>query len=571
MANGGSLRHQILTAHSHAGFGAYVGRDLVRDPAAKAMDSSTFLSDRDVIFKICVRCDDNTLWKLYLFISPVLVSQVLATSHFWYARTQFHARKLLQPRPTADWRTIYYSVAESTRHPSPARLWTISPAYLAGLHDLNSTLVLFELYGEPNWSRRRDLGKVWRKIRSRDVLFHLMSDGYISPYQQVLQECLEGCSSDGRTDMVIALLDLALEVGGVTLNIERLQRNAVTKGHLNVYQVLSARLSRHRTTAILGDTRALELAIEHGQMDIVRYLFPYRLSQSFVLEHVKRAMRYEQIEAFYFLLEKIEPGTNDRGNARGANDSAMLDLMQCALMCESSEFLAVIFERNEINVSNEQWRDWLFAAIGAGREAVLEYILTQIELNEGDSDLIRVAGQYTSNGNLFPILLADERLDPTCNLVKIVKAMNWKHRVTNIGLLMRDPRVRSEELDSDAAEAICVGLRLKTGEIREMVIAGDDSCSLLLREMLFCGTKGAELKAWIERVMHKLTPPIRALLSYMQYPEVSRATREWELRASGYSETDLALSLCLLDVYFAREPESESDESGEGSGDTDEN
>lgn len=502
----------------------------------KPMDTPIFPSDRDVMFKICVRCDDDALWKLYLLVSPVLVSQVLSTQHFWYARTQFHTRKLLQPRPMADWRKIYRAVAASKRYSTPTGLWSISPAYLTGLDDLDSTLVLFELYGEPDWTSRPNMDAVWKKIRSRDVLLYLMNGGYISLGQsQGFQLCLEACSAAGCVEMVVALLDLSLEAG-LPLGLYRAQEKAIIGGHLSVYRVLSQRVP--------FSSAFPDLAIRHGRTDVLAHMLANTHSADVDLDMVKLAIAREQIDVFYFLIETFSTDSDD-----------LLKLMECALMCESSEFLEALADRSMEGIPNEQWRDWVFTAIGAGKEDVLEYILTQIELDEDDSDLIRVAGQYTGNGNLFPILLADERLDPTRDLVGTVKAMDIDSAATNIGLLMRDPRVRSEELGSDAAEAICAGLGLDVDETREMVIAGRDSYSLLLREMLFCGTKGEELKGWIERVVDKITPPIRALLSYMQYPEVSRTTQEWELRASGYSKVDLSQSLCLLGIYFACESE----------------
>lgn len=150
------------------------GRETVHNASStpKAMldatrSTSIVLSEnRDILREICSRLGDDTLFRLWKYDEyQAPIGSFLADNLFWYERSSHLSGWDLEMRPDTAWNRVYPALLDALLEIARERV------YLHGLEDLNSLLVLEEvyspaqIYNSKNWQF-----EVWSSIRDASVL-----------------------------------------------------------------------------------------------------------------------------------------------------------------------------------------------------------------------------------------------------------------------------------------------------------------------------------------------------------------------------------------------------------------
>lgn len=250
---------------------------------------------------------------------------------------------------------------------------------------------------------------------------------------------------------------------------------------------------------------------------------------------------------------------------------------------DNIENLRLLWKKNKSNVDVVAL---LRLAIEVSALDTLRYLLIKVGAEEDLSDLLVLATLTSA----FSIVLADVRSRPESVLLQIARKMNSSSsRVDHqLRLLLLDSRIRVEEMSAEVVESLYLalkkdsvflnnvelGYRLGTtivqqySRLTEQNLEGDDTCSLVLRQLILKRSKRSELMKWvlevrreelIEAANHILAATVpntycvcvlRAMLLSMLYPTMDLREAIQLLKEDGYEGNTLADSAGLLGVYY---------------------
>src|SRR3990170_8950489 len=136
------------------------------------------MENRDILRQICERLDDETLFQLWKVDAyKQAISSFLTGNLFWYVRSEYLLSEIenrfvnsLTKRPDADWKKIYYALLLSLM-PISNKL-----VHVSGMDNLDSVLVLEEVYGPvPTYTWEEQM-YVWKHIESVPVIRYLVRE-----------------------------------------------------------------------------------------------------------------------------------------------------------------------------------------------------------------------------------------------------------------------------------------------------------------------------------------------------------------------------------------------------------
>ncbi|CAH6420611.1 Hypothetical protein POVR2_LOCUS205 [uncultured virus] len=158
----------------------------------------------DTLRLICYRLEDSVLFELWKSDEyRVALTNFYSDNSFFKQRSEWIVGRSLKDRMNVPWSTIYYSLRAARDRDVDI------PVHLYGMHDLNSLLVIDEVYGYllPRSYLDRDRSRAIWRIRTPEVLRSLLRRGFDAPRGHVLSVLAEYVK-ENNVEMVHALIEL---------------------------------------------------------------------------------------------------------------------------------------------------------------------------------------------------------------------------------------------------------------------------------------------------------------------------------------------------------------------------
>jgi hypothetical protein len=242
----------------------------------------------DILFEIAVRTNDSSLVELYVLprFRDRIREMMMSSSLFWYVRSKKIVGIELEARPNADWKTIYYSLLAAKEKNNP---------HAFGMHDLDSLLILVEVYGPIAPSARR----LWFQVRSPEVLQYLLDSDCLKYNIQHAGVALRDRILNDDVEMAKALIALLIEdltryevLRAIESSIVSNKSIEITKLWLGVGDCSEDELYDLLKTAIdKKNTEAIHCIMNSGLRELDRSSYITKLRNEAVNDIDREAMR----------------------------------------------------------------------------------------------------------------------------------------------------------------------------------------------------------------------------------------------------------------------------------------
>lgn len=540
------------------------------------------LQNRDILFEIVLRLDNETLSALVLSTLWPILQLILRDNNWWYQRTELLFDLNLESRPDTEWRRVYRSAAltllprlslENKPEEGDTLFWR-------ELDYLPTVFVLEEALGAPDWVS--DEEEQWRELLSMDVLHYLVEKEYLTLSEQNLAITLDRVAEKGIVEMVKPLLEEIEEQLGEDVDyeyeeevhswIEESLHIAAQAGHLPIVKLLQEYLPAADRDDLL------EQAIEGGHMSVIEYAWKCLGT----ISGLRTLIKMMRIDLLPLLLDREESQIDSERSLRVGIEEG------------SPEVIEIMLSRDSKLRDTIEW-DWLLLdAIRADQVALVEYALKQDLHLAINSQVLSLA----RSKRMFELLLDDPRADVS-DIDKLLSSTPiYSYSVAH--LLLASPKLRVEKLTPeevrlllryikvdirDKIEGFNLAVRLVTRSNRQLVreqaqkrAEGDDIYSLVLRFILLKSPTSLELVHWMIDLRDRslvlaartlleaglisggdatgregdTLTPLRALMTCLLYPSLTVSDLISDMRDEQASMEELLLSIELVGVYYGK-------------------
>lgn len=496
----------------------------------------------DVLGNMVSALDNKTLALLYAIPAyQDRIRQILSSQQFWYERSIRLVRKQLTWNPDADWGHIYYILENVTEED-----WK-KGMYIPALDNLDALLILEGLYGKV------DVVRVYTYLLSdtRDirVLNYLLDSNPNEPYD--LWTVLRYQTARGDRAIIDKLLSLLPPVE------ERPKREILTAagvatgtGDVRTLDFLLGDLVSQ--LSIPEGKTILIQALDEDRLEVYKYAESVGIATAVTLEDIANA---DAIETFKYVYEK-------QTRSAAARDR----LIASAVDRDSERVFSYL--TSDIAYTRMGWEALLKRAITNRSPGVARQIVAHIPDVDG---LVLIDQLAVRSQDMIAALLLGPNSNPVAEL-RAVLENSQGYQTTLVQIILADPRVRTEDMDTETVTKIAQLLRVHSDPI-----VGNDIYSLVIRELVFKQPDDVDLVDWMMRLnrselaeaatavldgapVPESLVPMRSLMLAMLYPTLTRQEQLRQLKDAGASSDTLAKTDRLL---FERSDEGSTEESDE--------
>ena len=500
------------------------------------------MQNRDILSVMAPMMDEETLFTLYLDKSlRASLRVILSSNTYWHARSEYLAGQQLVYRPLADWKLVYYTVEDHEAEQVSDRF------YSSLIDNLHSLLAFFDRIGElledPDTlelclcetSNLEVFDYMLARLPDAE-LYHILatqlasnsnSEQVVNRILELLpvnmnlehvdmQELLEGAICARRRD----IYDKFEKYIDANVDIDQLFRTAIVTDNLEMYKYIQLAYG-------VEPDDLIEIIIEFDAINILKSYFTiYELTEYELEQLLYRAMDSASMNVLKYLAAMVEPNW-------------YWTILKYVHKCQT-----YYSEPNKL---------------------CLEYSVQQMEAESLHSLII----EASCPKKLFKMILDDVRYDPNQHLDELAARVDVESKFARV--LASHPRVRTELLSSVAVEMIFDGLSRRADlgdlEVSASDIAGNDTYSVILRQIVFKTPRPVELLDWMISLHNndiaiaavldksigysKTIAPIRALLLSLLYPKMTRGVAIEALIDEGYwKRGTLDKSILLLSTWY---------------------
>lgn len=552
---------------------------------------------------------------------------MLADQEFWYHRTEHLVGRALTRRPNALWNDIYYGLVkakEANREDLIRASWNdgkveprdlSSKLYRPGLSDLDTLLVIEEVYGKPApMPTDHSKSEIYAQIASVPVLHYLLDIGYLPRDEDSVLYHLAAASSYGRTAVVRELLRmLGPKVGPNRAALVNALIVAAGNHHPDVVKEIASIITLEPSEWY----RALSRAVSDTASNSVQYLLDtvdYTKEEiESILPVALTQIKNDQVSAM--LIRAIGPDV-DRAEA----------LFTGAIANGLGQAARALIDLNpKLNLSRRLDYAALLQAIEKNQVSMVALILDYVSPAHRTNQALKKAAAV--DGAVFKLVLADKSIDPNKDLTGVLKAIITQQsnasqtktrqiiadvekskpltirRYTDLYMIARrsdvvtgedsanalilDPRVKVENLSQTDARLFVYALEAQLYDgVRGSKLAGDIArteitdarlgaqieSSLLMRYILLKRPSGVELMDWCiarrdpayEKAARQVVlsggvtatdptlTPIESLFTIVLYPKLSVEELVYGLREADVRSDAIEDSAVLVGAYLGQ-------------------
>lgn len=493
----------------------------------------------DVTMHIVSRLSDREMGAL-ASVSQLLKGMIEELPQlFWYERTISLLREpYLLPRQGADWRRIYSDLTSKEE------------GFVGGASNLDTMKVLFEVSDETSISHGELI-----YVRNEDVLEYLLDSGAISAdsdsesgttrYDEITLGVLEEVVADTMKEhpnnalaMIRMLRRKNIDVGTGAL------KAALLNSRIDVYE----ELLQDGVTS-LEDEVAQRAAVRSGNVSTLKYVLGVTDSSD-VLKLTELAANYGQISVVKYLL-----------SLRKLSTSGLKVLYLKRLQVNPK--ITQAFLDAGLSLEQSDWVDLAEEYIERDYPKSLRLALKHFDPRSENNSLLMLA-MRSYPGSTLEVLLDDPRVDPTLNLRDVLLDSD-KELVIK---LVKHPRIVMSALslaDRSSLYNLLLSARGLQYSLKDLVSPPDAYWNLVgylvakqptaeeILEYIKANLLGAEeVRQALASVLDSRkaysdkAAPIRALLLYLIYPDMTKRESEYYLRRHDKYSPDLVTKSDML-------------------------
>lgn len=519
----------------------------------------------DVLANMASKMDDATLARLYAVPAyHSRLAELFRSNDFWYQRTINLTNRDLVWNPNTDWKHVYYIIRDTTLERRSETDFSLA------FQNVDALRILEAMYGP-------------LEIKSHHAR------------HTVFTSWLIGVSDPRVFDYLIQ------KFSDLTYPLWSVFRMQVRAGHREIVARLLSLTKTYKS--VIGRFQALRAVVQSGDVETARFLLEdvaIPVDQDDKLWLLLDAIDSDNLEMYLYMRERYPELSDDQGVLSRAAVRDKINVFRYVFERSPRAGLLYLTFNGESGVSRvfsyllpqverPDWMELLQRAVDTGSLGIVEMILPRVDPST-DLTLVPWSGRHRDTSPQITALLL-ERFDPVPRIKEIVDKIGEKKARWYIPALslLRDPRVKVQELPREVIRPLFVMLsdeadgnntiyRSATGSLADRSmgeiyaadsdsIVGNDTYSLVLRELMFKRPSKTELLDWmaslddpdleqaaadvteaVEWVPERLIP-FNCLMLAMLYPTLTRREQVDQLTSAGLPGATLAETVALLFRY----------------------